>query len=245
MKKIRGIMIVIFIALLLNACVQKEVGHTDLEFPDLKWGMTLEETLSAGGIAEEEIIDSKGEYDSIYYVEDYEVFGEKSDGVSFGFVDMGNGKQGLWEVIVRYPDDADMDQVLEKMTKAYGSTVPEIIDYQLFSSFDEQALVSKQYTESEDVKIWAGASIGEAVPNDQEHEYMKRWQEKINPDGNATFQLGLSDKQWEEFSKNAKMVMVLWAKEGQKIIENGNRLLFYAYNHQVFSEITRRIAEQE
>lgn len=75
---------------------------------------------------------------------------------------------------------------------------------------------------------------------------MKKWQEKIYPkETSATFQLGLNDVQWGEFAENARMVMVLWLKDGQEIFGSGNRLYYLAYNDQAYKEITRHIAAEK
>lgn len=246
-------MLAVLVVLVLGAYTENRADGTALNFPDAEWGMTWEEVMSAGGIAQEDVNgdDVQTRFSSSYVVKDREVFGEQSSGAYFDFIDLGGGTQRLISVMVYYPDDADMAHVLEEMTKAYGSPVPELIDYSIFNaivSADSQnayPLYADQYTESEQMKIWAGKSLSEAIPKDQEQEYMKTWQEKVYPlEGSSTFQPGLSDDQWDEFVENAKMVMAFWMNEAAEH-EGGNRVYFKAYNDQVYDEVTRRISEQE
>lgn len=249
MKKIRSaaVISVILGALLLCACAEKsKAGDNALNFPDMEWGMTWEEVMSAGSIAEENISENsqESEYSAVYLVDGYEVFGEKSVRTNFNFIDLGGGTKELVNVVVQYPEDADMEQVLKEMTKVYGSTVAEMTDYAQFSALgDDSRLTPTQYTESEQMKIWAGAPIGEAVPEKQNQEYMKMWQEKVYPvEGSNAFQYGLTDEQWDEFTENARMAMVLWLS-GAQMYDGENTLYFNAANSLIFEEVTRRISE--
>lgn len=243
-----SILMILLTVLLFGACADKKSDDTDLNFPKLNWGMSREEVMEAGGIAEEDL-ESYGDemqYSSSYIIEGYKVFGEKSDRTRFEMLDLGNGTKGLANVIVEYPDSADMDRVLKEMKKAYGATVPEIIRYDMMSMMGmDDSLPEVQYTESDNVKIWAGNSVNEVIPKGQEDAYKKLWQEKPYPSATVPFQTGLSDDTWEEFSKNAKMVMVLWLKDGQEIFDSGNKLYFGALTQNVYNEITRRISEQK
>lgn len=94
------------------------------------------------------------------------------------------------------------------------------------------------------MKIWAGSPLNEVVPKEQEQAYMKTWQEKIySQEGSSSFQCGLTDDQWDEFTENTKMIMVLWMNEADEH-KGGNRVYLNAYIDQAFDEITRRISEQ-
>lgn len=240
----------ILAVMVLGAYTENRADGSALNFPNVEWGMTWEEVMTAAGIAEEDVLgdNAQGRFSSGYGVTEYEVFGQRADGVLFTMIDLGGGTQRLTTVMINYPDDADMDRVLQEMTKAYGSPVPELINYDIFSSIDSsgeaKSLYSKQYAESEKMKIWAGSPLNEVVPKEQEQAYMKTWQEKIySQEGSSSFQLGLTDDQWDEFTENARMIMVLWMNEADEH-EGGNRVYLNAYIDQAFDEITRRISEQ-
>ena len=247
MKKTCSVLGILLIALLLWACSDKEVSNTDLNFPKLNWGMNWEDVMEEGGITKDYLADdrAKTQYGSAYVAEGYEVFGEKSDKTRFDFIDFGSGTKGLTSVIVEYPDQADMSHVLEEMQKAYGSTVPEAVSYQLFNSLDDGALLEDHYKESEHVKIWTDLSVGEAIPDGEEDEYKKIWQDQPHSSASTSFQPGLNNESWDEFSSNAKMAMVLWLEDGQDVLDSGNKLYFLAWNRNAYNEITRRILEQK
>ena len=240
----------ILAVMVLGAYTENRADGSALNFPNVEWGMTWEEVMTAAGIAEEDVLgdNAQGRFSSGYGVTEYEVFGQRADGVLFTMIDLGGGTQRLTTVMINYPDDADMDRVLQEMTKAYGSPVPELINYDIFSSIDSsgeaKSLYSKQYAESEKMKIWAGSPLNEVVPKEQEQAYMKTWQEKIySQESSISFQRGLTDDQWDEFTKNARMAMVLWMNEADEH-KGGNRVYLNAYIDQAFDEITRRISEQ-
>lgn len=248
MKKIFSVFVILLTALLFGACSDAKSDNSDLNFPKLNWGMSREEVMEASGIAEEDMqgYGDEMQYSAVYIVEGYEVFGETSDNTRFEMLDLGSGTKGLTAVTVEYPDSADMDHVLGEMKKAYGDTVPEVIRYDMMNMLQvEDSLPEVVYEESDNVKIWAGNSISEIIPQGQEDAYKKLWQEKPYSSATIPFQVGLSDDTWGEFSKNAKMVMVLWLKDGQEIFGSGNKLYFYALTQNVYNEITRRIAEQK
>ena len=145
----------ILAVMVLGAYTENRADGSALNFPNVEWGMTWEEVMTAAGIAEEDVLgdNAQGRFSSGYGVTEYEVFGQRADGVLFTMIDLGGGTQRLTTVMINYPDDADMDRVLQEMTKAYGSPVPELINYDIFSSIDSsgeaKSLYSKQYAESD------------------------------------------------------------------------------------------------
>ena len=93
MKKIQVMIGIIFAAVFLSACAQKEPDSSSLQFPGLKWGMNKEEAFQAAGIKEEDLADysSEARFGSAYIVEGYEAFGEESYRTNFCFLDVGDG----------------------------------------------------------------------------------------------------------------------------------------------------------
>lgn len=251
MKKLWSmvIMVIMSAALLLSAYTV-EGADTALNFPNMDWKMGREEVMQAGGFTEEDLADysAESQYSSVLIKEGYEVFGVESVYTAFELFDFGSGKQELFCVTVNYPDDADMEHVLEEMEKAYGETVSDVAVYELFDPLVAAStgqLYKKDYAQSEHVKIWSGRSVSEAVPKGQEDDYKRVWQEKSHPEATRSFQPGLNDENWEEFSQNAKMNVIFWLEEGQDVMYSGNTLCFLALNQHVYDEVTRRIENQE
>ncbi|MEE0657222.1 MAG: hypothetical protein UCO29_11215 [Blautia hansenii] len=111
--------------------------NENIELEDAPWGITMEDVFETYGVNKdtvENLIENKN--DSYFALENgQEMFGEKTSQIYFSFVDASfSGKpQQLYEIRVVYPDDADMEQVLKKMKKDFGKTVPNISLYSLLS----------------------------------------------------------------------------------------------------------------
>ena len=128
-----------------------------LEFPGLKWGMTVEEVKSALNITQQQILrDEQYEYppdggnaDERWdlYVKDLQIFGHKVNMAGFEFVRIsdddpnnaavaGNtgGAFALWHIQVFLDEETDMEKLEQKMTGAYGQGVGGVYNYIDWSS---------------------------------------------------------------------------------------------------------------
>ena len=123
-----------------------------LEFPGLKWGMTVEEVKSALSITQQQILrDEQYEYppdggnaDERWdlYVKDLQIFGHKVNMAGFEFVRIsdddpnnaavaGNtgGAFALWHIQVFLDEETDMEKLEQELTMAYGQGVGGVYNY--------------------------------------------------------------------------------------------------------------------
>lgn len=208
----------------------KEDMH-GLEFPKTAWGISAEEVLDSYGISQEDVSRSQEVgRGSMFTIEDKELFGEKTSEINFQFLDFGdNGNMGLCYVRVTYPEDADMDHVLEKMQEVYGKTVSDVSIYEQNSALGNETIHAKDYTESELLKIWADRCIADFISEKESESYRNLW---------TFFQPGLNEENWDAFRETARMVTVLWN------IEDWRTLEFNAYNLCVYNELKSQLSGQ-
>lgn len=225
-------MIFLVANLLLCSCGSTE-KQSNLEFPKTTWGMSMEETLDSYQIT----IEDTSRYHetgrgSMFMIEDYELFGEKTSDTDFQFIDFAdNGIFELCYVRVTYLEGSDMNHVLTQMQKVYGETISDVTVYRGFSAFGDKVLTEDHYAASENLKIWAGSSVTECIPENKSENYRK---------SREFFQYGLTEENWDIFSQNARMVTVIWSVD-----EGVNRLEFNAYQLAVYKELKNQFSEQQ
>lgn len=136
MKKL--LICLLSLSLLLCGCGPKEPEYDAdlLEYPGLRWGMTLEEVQSALGFSDADILDSAiGTFNPErptspayhnYSVGNLEIFGFPTAQVILRFYEYAGHEPGLGEMVVYFPDgyegsDAtDMDALRRTLTEHYG-----------------------------------------------------------------------------------------------------------------------------
>ncbi len=198
---------------ILSGCSQSE----NIELKDMPWGITMEEVLETCGVDKDTVTNlTENENDSYFTLENgQELFGEKTSQISFSFVDASfSGKsKKLYEIRAVYPDDADMENVLKKMKKDFGKTVPNITLYPLHS------MTASEYEENENAAYWTSKSVKEAVPKENAEEYEKMWE---------NFQQGLTSENWKEFSEKSHLTYGIYAggKDAVPMFEKNGVCLF-------------------
>lgn len=189
----------------------------DIELEDTPWGITMEEVFETYGVNKDTVANlTENENDSYFVLENgQEMFGEKTSQIYFSFVDASfSGKsQKLYEIRVVYPDDANMENVLKKMKKDFGETVPNITLYPLHS------MTASEYEENENAAYWTSSSVKEAVPKENAEEYKEMW---------GSFQKGLTSDNWEEFSEKSHLIYGIYAggKDAVPMFEKNGVCLF-------------------
>ena len=86
------------------------------------------------------------------------------------------GKPVLCEVDITYPDDADMDTVKKEMEKSYGSSKDSITRYELYQSLGDDQLPEYTYKKADQLAVWSGESLKDAIPSDKSTEYETAWE---------------------------------------------------------------------
>ena len=230
MKK-KVVFIIFIVAILLYSCGTK--GDTDYpEFLKTKWGMSMEETLNAYEITEKDTSYYKD--GTMFNIQGYELFGEKTSEIQFIFKDFKNGKPVLYTVLAAYPESTDMNHVLKKMQKAYGKTVSDITINGQFQ-ITQDKIPEKRLTESEHLKLWASKSVIQSIPGKESDNYRERWKD---------YQPGLNEENWDTFHQNARLVTVVWSDDEELSSFTKNIIAFNAYNLVVYNEIKSQLSDQ-
>lgn len=231
MKRTVLIMFLIILLSLLCACHKTE-NPDNLEFPKTTWDMNMEEVLDSYGITKKDTnFYRESSKAPSFMIEGYKVFGKEATQIVFNFIDLENNEnEVLCMVKVIYPENTDMNHVLEEMKKTYLDTVSEISLYDLFQPL-EDSITEIKYQDSENTKLWAGSPIAELIPEKESEAYRDLW---------IDFQPNLNADNWDMFSQNARTVAVVWSHE-----EDMNMLSFYAYNLAVYNHLNSQLSEQQ
>lgn len=187
------------VALLLCSCNKAKNEHFELE--NTPWGMTMEETMEAYQVERDDLDDiQEGTYGSAFMLRDgREIFGAKTDHISFNFMDMTvSGKtQKLHRIDVMYPDDTDMNEVRKNMEQSFGKTTDNVTDFDMIGTLLDSDMRRYDYEADEHLALWADKKVSDVIPKGQEEEYEKLWEIPMTR---------LSEDKWEEFSENASLV---------------------------------------
>lgn len=199
LKKVSLFFLTGTVALLLCSCNKAKNEHFELE--NTPWGMTMEETMEAYQVERDDLDDiQEGTYGSAFMLRDgREIFGAKTDHISFNFMDMTvSGKtQKLYRIDVMYPDDTDMNEVRKNMEQSFGKTTDNVTDFDMIGTLLDSDMRRYDYEADEHLALWADKKVSDVIPKGQEEEYEKLWEIPMTR---------LSEDKWEEFSENASLV---------------------------------------
>ena len=160
-------------ALLLCSCNGAKNEHFELE--NTPWGMTMEETMEAYQVERDDLDDiQEGTYGSAFVLRDgREIFGAKTDHISFNFMDMTvSGKtQKLHRIDVMYPDDTDMKEVRKNMEQSFGKTTDKVTDFDMIGTLLDSDMQRYDYEADEHLALWADKKVSDVIPKGQEEEF--------------------------------------------------------------------------
>ena len=193
-KKLAGIFAMC--ALLLTGCQGAKESSKEITPPDTGWGKTVDEVLADWNLDRDqvEIFSETNSAAAIAVDTEATVFGEQTSRVMFQFINLdqtgATGKPVLCEVDITYPDDADMDTVKKEMEKSYGSSKGSITRYELYQSLGDDQLPEYTYKKADQLAVWSGESLKDAIPSDKSTEYETAWE---------AYQPGLTADNWVQF----------------------------------------------
>lgn len=154
----------------------------------------------------------------------HELFGKKQYGRNDQLLDLIRDHE-LTEVLVDYPADTDMEQVLEKMRERYGKTIPHIVLYEMDPSSTDFA--PAEYQDSEQVKIWGTDVVAALIPEKKSEAYYDQWK---------FYEKAIDRAGWDTFSKNAYMQSVLCLNEKDR-----KSLLFFGFHAGIYRTLQEQI----
>ena len=205
-KKLAGIFAMC--ALLLTGCQGAKESSKEITPPDTGWGKTVDEVLADWNLDRDqvEIFSETNSAAAIAVDTEATVFGEQTSRVMFQFINLdqigATGKPVLCEVDITYPDDADMDTVKKEMEKSYGSSKDSITRYELYQSLGDDQLPEYTYKKADQLAVWSGESLKDAIPSDKSTEYETAWE---------AYQPGLTADNWESYTEQTSMATAVCA----------------------------------
>ena len=123
MKKVIACVLVLFsLSILMISCSKEsDIDVGLIEYPGLKWGMTVDEVKAALNIEEDQINDEyKYEDFTVLYVKGLSLFDNPLKVVLFYFLPSENGVYGLGNIEAYFTEDTDMTEVRDTMIGIYG-----------------------------------------------------------------------------------------------------------------------------
>ncbi len=69
-----------------------------------------------------------------------------------------------------------MDTVKKEMEKSYGSSKDSITRYELYQSLGDDQLPEYTYKKADQLAVWSGESLKDAIPSDKSTEYETAWE---------------------------------------------------------------------
>ncbi len=140
------------------------------------------------------------------------------------------GDHELVTVLVTYPQDTDMEAVLNEMRKKYGETLSEITMYEYNKSNPRDLPQPVEHKESEQVKFWGSDFIVSSIPKKESETYREKWKKYYVVPGMVDGENGIT---WDTFTKTAHM---------HTILVQETQLLFSGLNAGIFRTLQRQIS---
>lgn len=191
----------------------------------------MDEVMGAWGAEKEDTRHFEtDELGTMFTLEGRELFGEKTELINFQFYDFaGSGTQEFCYVQVTYPDDTDMDHMLEEMKKVYGEPQEGIISYLPYVILE--TLQEFQPKDPDKVKSWALDRVADLIGEGKLADYQKPWE---------AFQQGLDQENWDVFIHNTRTVRVSWITD-----QEWNRLEFDVMGMKIYNAVKSQLDMQK
>lgn len=193
-----------------SACNPQQTEEQDPSIPDMAWGGSVSDTLKAldtdtAALGEQAVLDeATGAGNAV--VMGAELFGQKTEGVVLGFDGTEDGKGAFRQAVLYYPDNADMEKVLDELKKQYGEPAKSL-------SLTDSTGNTETLTTADGHQYWGGEAIGNKLDDSQK----KALREKLDS-SKPDIVKGLDDSQWESYLKNPS-VTVHWSTDFQSVLE--------------------------
>lgn len=207
------------------------------ELENTPWGMTLDETLKAYDTDRSSVAKlQEATHGSSFAIEDgREMFGAKTTMILFNFLDttVSGGEQKLCLIDIVYPDDTDMRPVVEAMKQSFGEPAKKASYYALSSPLSDDTVPKTDYETNEQLTLWTGQTVAEAVPETLASEYEKQWE---------TPAAWLTPDRWDDFANSASLVTVFCSDNASGAPVYGKKAIrLDAVNLAIYNAVTDQL----
>lgn len=187
---------------LLTACAgTTQPGNGLLEFPKTSWEMTPEEVMVAYGVSKDTVTVNDSAEQPAFSIENLACFGQTASNVIFSFQKDDAGVLRLANVLLLYPDEADMGQVKSKLTDDYGSSIPQFTNLRTApggTGYEEETL-----EETEHFAFWHSITpVSQYLNTEQLATFSKAAEKKDNE-----MQAG---GVWKAYAQQMPLVTLTW-----------------------------------
>lgn len=195
------------LVLLLTACAAPAQGQGGLlEFPKTSWDMTPEEVMAAYDVSEDAVTTSGSAEQPAFAIDGLECFGETTRNTVFSFQKDETGALHLVNVLLVYPDEADMDQVKSQLTDTYGSRVRQFTSLRTGAGgvgYEEETLA-----ETEHFAFWHSTTPVSRYLNEEDLEAFSKVAEQKDAQMNA-------NGAWKDYTQQMPLVRITWEDDAQ------------------------------
>ena len=226
------------LALLLTACAAPVQGEGRLlEFPKTSWEMTPEEVMAAYGVSQDAVTTSDSGEQPAFAIEQLECFGETTSHAVFSFQEDDAGVLRLVNVLLVYPDEADMAQVKAQLTSTYGSSVQQFTSLRTGAGgvgYEEETLAETQH-----FAFWHSATPVTQYLSGEDLEAFQKAAEQTDAQMQA-------NGAWKDYAQQMPLVRITWEDDAQlpgtvtgSVSYPKNRVEFNASNLHFHPQITQ------
>lgn len=195
------------LALLLTACAAPVQGEGRLlEFPKTSWEMTPEEVMAAYGVSQDAVTTSDSGEQPAFAIEQLECFGETTSHAVFSFQEDDAGVLRLVNVLLVYPDEADMAQVKAQLTSTYGSSVQQFTSLRTGAGgvgYEEETLAETQH-----FAFWHSATPVTQYLSGEDLEAFQKAAEQTDAQMQA-------NGAWKDYAQQMPLVRITWEDDAQ------------------------------
>ena len=118
-----AVALALFLSLAACAVGTQEEENTLLEYPGVSWEATPEEVIQAMGFPEDRVQTETIDDGYNLGVENWDCFGQEAQRIVFHFAPDEAGRKWIQQIMIFYPEDADMAAVQQAMVAEYGPGV--------------------------------------------------------------------------------------------------------------------------
>ena len=163
-----AVALALFLSLAACAVGTQEEESTLLEYPGISWEATPEEVIQAMGFPEDRVQTETIDDGYNLGVENWDCFGQEAQRIVFHFAPDEAGRKWIQQIMIFYPEDADMAAVQQAMVAEYGpgvSTYPT--SYILpagvtdMDTTEQNVAVTETVTASAGELFWLSPSVAE------------------------------------------------------------------------------------
>lgn len=200
MKKTLFYSIITCVFILLIACTPKQKEDI-IVFPKTTWRMSPDEVLDAYQLTKSHVQWDENEDITHISIPKFQLFGVTTEGVVFEFLKDKKGNFRLYNVMVSYSKNQNMNEVLKQLEKEYGLPVKSYSNYT--RDLDEKKMKKKDMESTDHKKYFLSKKT-------LKNQLTKQQKKDLHDILGKSF---YNSKDWEEFLTVTPVSMLTWTDD--------------------------------